>query len=293
MPGRPRRTVEEIVQLHAREGSRQQEVFVEGIEDKHFYEHFLRQSGFQEVAVLPIDTVEVPTRALIDMKLADGQKGRIVALAALLGDKVKTNEVVCIADADADHFFDRNYELALLLLTDYTSIELYAHNADVLGKVLGLGVGGFPKKAEQLLLELKEPLELAFLVRVAATELGLSNDAFPPHSSYCRLNDQKTAALFNFRDYTNTVFQRQNNRGWRDELDKALSGLRGRLKQDSRLQINGHDFRDSVISYIRQHKGAGDINASTMDRLFLALIDFDILRKEKMFLELLRRLGSK
>lgn len=289
-PERPRRTIEEIIQLHAREGHKQQEVFVEGVEDKYFYEQFLRQSGLPEIAVLQIDTVEVPTQAVLDLNLSDGHKGRVVALAALLEGKVKINEVVCIADADSDHFNARAYGFTLLLLTDYTSIELYAYNEDVLGKVLRVGLGGFPKSAGQVLQELREPLELAFMVRVAAVELDLPNDAFPLHSSYCSFNRQRTVLSFRLRDYANISFQRQNDKSWRAKLEGALPGLRERLQPDPRLQIHGHDFRNTLFWYVRQHTGYGVLNADTMNRLLLAFIDKDNLRHEDLFTELIRRL---
>ena len=77
---------------------------MEGLHDKFFFEHFLIESGLSNVGVYEIATVEVATSDVIKRGLEDGERGRVVALACLLEDQVELNEVVCIADADFDHF---------------------------------------------------------------------------------------------------------------------------------------------------------------------------------------------
>lgn len=289
MPIRPRRTIEEIVQLHIREGNRQQEVFVEGLEDKRFYRHFLASEGLAAVAVLEIDTVEVPTAAVLGLGYADGHKGRVITLAALLDGRVTVNQVLCIADADLDHFRGHNYTFSLLLLTDYSSIELYAFNAAVIEKILEVALAGFPKRAEQVLQEMRELLEPAFLVRVAAKELGLANVAFPEHSSHCEFDRRQARCRFRDFEYANIAFQREVA-DWRPRLEERLKVLQGVMQRDSRLQIHGGDFRATFGWYIRQHDRFRHLDSRTISAMLLGFIDHGVLAGERLFIELLTRL---
>ncbi len=289
MPFRPRRTIEEIIQLHVREGKQQREVFVEGLEDKRFYKHFLSKDGLGAVAVLEIDTVEVPTQIVLRLGLADGHRGRVVALAALLEDRVGANQVVCIADADLDHFRGTRYRYSLLLVTDYTSIELYAFNPGVIQRILEVALAGFPKSSEQVLHEMRELLEPAFLVRVASDDLALVNDAFPEHSSYCEFDRRKACCRFRGFEYANAVFQREMS-NWRPRLDERISMLQGASTNDPRLQIHGGDFRITFGWYVRQHDRFRHLDSHTISAMLLGFIDHGVLAGEPLFIELMRRL---
>jgi len=287
---RPRRTVEEIIQLHRRERSLQKEVFVEGLEDKYFYQAFLASQSLSQVAVLEISSVEIPYAHVHRLGLSEGNKGRVVALASLLEGRLAINEVVCIADADSDHFLTRVYNYSLLLLTDYTSIELHIFNNRVMSRLLSVGLSGFPKDANEVISDLRGPLEEAFLVRVAGEALGLVTQE-TKHSSFCKFDRKRRTIEFQACEYTSNLFKPTQDKSWRKKLGRLLIELRGRRKSDVRLQIRGHDFRETFGWYIRQHPGFGGLNADTIARMLLGFVDFRDLATERLFLELVRRLG--
>src|SRR3954471_7229434 len=165
-----KRTVAELVELHRRLGNKHQEIFVEGRQDKQFYAFYLESAGVPNVAVLEIQTVEIPTAEVITRGLKDGNRGRVVALAALLQGRVSQSEVVCIADADSDHLLQVTYPYELLLLTDFSCLEMYCFNAHTIGKILT--VQDFPKGATQVIADLSTVLREVFLIRIAAEILG-------------------------------------------------------------------------------------------------------------------------
>lgn len=285
----PKREIDEIVQLHVREGNAVQEVFVEGREDKNFYEAFLRKHNLGYVAVFDVGTVNVPDCEVVKLGLQIGKKGRVVTLAALLEGKIAISQVVCVADADFDHFNERSYPYSLLLLTDYTSIELYVFNEAVLTKVLGVALNAFPKSAVEVMQELAEVLTEGFLVRISVYDLNLTPD-YPEHSSFCLFDKGKKVLSFRSTDYINQTLRHYTDRGWRGPLMSRLEERRGQMRLDNRLQIHGHDFLNTFGWYVRQHTGYGDLNAATFSRVLLGFLDFGALADEPMLKELLRRL---
>jgi len=287
----PTREIDEIVQLHVREHARLQEVFVEGAEDKRFYETFLAEHGLASVAVLEVGTVFVPDGEIVRIGLALGKKGRVITLAALLSGRVARNEVVCIADADLDHFKEVRYPYPLLILTDYSSVELYVFCPPVMRRVLHVGLKGFPKNAEQVIKELSDLLQESFLVRVAADALRLAPDYPDDHSSFCAFDKHKAVASFRAREYISKAFERYTDRSWCLRLENMIRKKREQLKSDARMQIHGHDLARTFAWYIRQHKGYGHLNPKTLADLFLGFVDSGTLAQEPLFRELLLRLN--
>jgi|HubBroStandDraft_4_1064222.scaffolds.fasta_scaffold212331_2 hypothetical protein len=285
----PKREIDEIVQLHVREGLSVQEVFVEGTEDKQFYEGFLAACGLHRVAVLDVGTVNVPDATLADLHLNLGKKGRVVALAALLEGRLQENQVVCIADADSDHFLGKTYGYALLLLTDFTSIELYVLCPTVIDRILRVALKGFPKRPEQVTTELAGLLRDSFIFRVAADDLNLG-PTYPVHSSFCERDRQDRSFSFRIRDYINEAMKGRTTKEWQGPLGERIEERKSQLPSDVRKCIHGHDFVDTFAWYVRQHAGYGDLHGDTFSRLILGFVDSDSIANEPMLKELLRRL---
>lgn len=293
MAERPKREIEEIIELHIREGDQQKEVFVEGSEDKFILRSFLNSRSLGHVAVLEINTVNVPTAEVLALGQKDGCKGRVVTLAAKLEGRVATNEVVCIADADTDHVLDRSYQYSLLLITDGTSIELYALHPVAMDKILNAGLKGFPKHPNQVITELRELLESSFFVRAAAETLGLDGSYPKEHSSFCHFDKRTGQFSFHLRDYCFVVFGGIRDRNWLALLNSRVAELKIRESPDPRVQIHGHDFCDTFGWYIRQHKNYAHLNKDTLATVLLGMVDFDHLEAEPLFQELLARLRAR
>ena len=285
----PTREIDEIVEIHNREGSRLQEVFVEGSEDKSFFESFLSANGLKNVAVLDVGTVNVPDARVVDLGLKVGKKGRVITLAATLESRVTENQVVCIADADTDYVRGIKYEYSLLLLTDYTSIELYVLCPTVLERIIHVALRGFPKGHVQVTAELANLLQDAFIVRVAAEDLNLA-PTFPLHNSFCSSEKRHQLTSFNLLGYVNKAFESYVDKSWREPLNEKIAERRANLKADPRLQIHGHDFAETFAWYVRQHPGFAHINADTFSGMLLGFVDPAALAHEPLFQELLRRL---
>jgi hypothetical protein len=286
-----RRTIDEVVALHDLEGSDIREVFVEGLSDKYFLEHFLIEYGLADVGVYEIETVEVPTDEVLKRGLEDGNRGRVVTLACLLEDQVQVNELVCIADADFDHFKEIVHNCALLLVSDYCSVELYAFNERTLSKLFRLVAGGFPKRADVVLTQIRGLLEAAFLIRMANHDLGLGCEV-PEAHKFCAYDSKKDTITFRENDFITTMVGSGVKKGVHLQVAEFVKERRLRLKVDPRLQIHGHDFYQCLSWFVRQHSGFKAIHPTTIPDSLTACIECAWLANEGLFEELLRRLRS-
>ncbi len=286
-----RRTIDDIVTLHELLGSDMQEVFVEGLHDKCFFEHFLIESGLGDVGVYEVDTVDVPTDEVLKRGLEDGKKGRVVTLTGLLEDQVQVNEVVCIADADFDHFKGIVHGCSLLLLTDYCSLELYAFSERTISKLFRLIAKGFPKKADEVLKQIRPPLETAFLVRMANQDLGLGCSV-PDVHDFCDYNPKKSEINFREKDYIATMVRSRIKEKLPEKIERFVHEQRERLKSDARNQIHGHDFSLFLSWFVRQHPGFKTIHPTTIPDSLTACVECTWLTTEGLFVELLKRLDS-
>jgi hypothetical protein len=283
-----RRTIDDIVALHELEGNEVREVFVEGRHDKYFLEHFLIEHNLGDIGVYEIDTVDVPADEVLKRDLEDGDKGRVVTLAFLLEDQVQVNELVCIADADFDHFKDTAHACSLLLVSDYCSLELYAFNERTLSKVFRLVAKGFSKGADIVLTQIRGPLEAAFLVRMANQDLGLGCE-MPDVHRFCAYDSKKDEITFRENDYITTMIRSRMKDGVQ-QVVQFVKERRPRLKPDPRLQVHGHDFSQLLSWFVRQHAGFKSMHPTTIPDSLTACIECAWLVNESLFKELLRRL---
>ncbi len=286
----PRRTIAEIIQLHKREGSRQRELFVEGPEDRRFYANVLSGLGLNSVQVLDIDTVEICAADVLALGLQVGCKGRVVCLASALNGKVPVSAVACVADADTEHVSRSSPNLALLLLTDFTSIELYAYTEYVFKKLdVSLQLPLTWAKVSQ---EMQSVLVDAFLMRVVCAQIGLPGEFPDDFSAFCAFTKQDSSPLFRFNDYAARVLSATHGRPAAVAFMQAeVAKLKRSLPADPRMCMHGHDFKSLFGWYVRKHSNVS-IDKNTVSTLLLALIDCERLACEPLFVELSSRFGS-
>lgn len=286
----PRREVAELIALHRRERG-MQEVFVEGNEDQGFFREFLVAFEFRDVGVYPIDTVDVPTELVLKLGLPDGNKGRVVALAALLEGQVSCSDLVCVADTDLDVLLERQLQYSLLLYTDYSSLELYVLNFAALRKLLTAIAPGLQKTPEQVIDELAVLMRDSFLIRAAAEQLGFALRYPDRHSDYCVHNRKLNTIWFRTDDYIRSCIRECAAPQAEHRLKEAVETLRQITINEPRLLMHGHDTVDTLVWYIRQ-QGFNTYHPETMMRMIRGMIDFKIVADEPLFIELLRRLRS-
>ena len=252
----PRRTIGDLkaryeMKPHFRD------VYVEGPTDVRIFRRFLSEFGLsRDVAVYPIETVDVP---ILKLDLIDsdsdegdgGNKARVVSLALALtenGEK-DCDQVTCIADADFDHFLGKKYPTTSLLLTDFTSMELYLFGEDTVSKVTSMYCGEKISSAAALLEVLRPVLIDLFTIRLTAVLLKMNIPWLTPEKC-CVLNDDKIA--FDSNQFVHKFLSKGNSLARKAEFEHELSKIRENPVKEVRNAIRGHDFISLLNWYLRK-----------------------------------------
>lgn len=284
-PEPERREIDELITLHEVEPTLK-EVVVEGSTDKELIEWFLGEHELADITVLAVEDIEVPAAEVLKRGLEDNNRGRVITLADLLEPSLKgTTKVTLIADKDFDRILGIQRSNGLLLLTDYTSMELYAFNVRSINKLLHFVIRGFPKDAPTVLQEIKSSLQCLFLVRLAHQELkyGLDEVSF---KKSCQLQKGLGVVLS-----TNKYLQSltRSNKALQLALEGKMNEFEAALSGDPRDSIHGHDFVNLLAWYVREHKNYKDVTDDAIERSIPGIVELADFDKEGMFQELLSR----
>ena len=290
----PRRQIDEIISLHEMEPSLR-EVIVEGVSDKHLFEWFLGESCAASAAVLDVGSIDVPAELVLQKGLPDGERSRVIVVAEMLAaDGPARDQVTCIIDADFDLLLDTPRVCPALLSTDFAALEGYAFNIQTMEKIRKLALKGFQKSAATILEQLAGPLQELFLLRALNELEGLGLDFKTPNSSGFYQSLRLTASRFelDLGKYVTSILQHRGIVSKKAEVLEKVAELRGKLKTDPRLQINGHDFRHAFCLYVRQHKGFGNRDGELAAGALMSALDLKILAEHKLFRQLVQRIGK-
>lgn len=272
------------------------EAYVEGEGDMGLYGWFLDEAGRSDVLVYPISAVEVPYHAELgfDDERMDRESRRteVIILASALQSNVPDawEQVTCIADADTQYLLPEKYTSRFLLLTDYTSIELYAFRADLITKMIRIASPKLRLKGESILKNLTPTLEALFSIRVANHSLKWGLIWAPPEKQCACRDGEITFDEDTFiKKYLNTKGKRKNEAEFRDTLTR----LRQAFGQDHRRQIRGHDFIELLLWYLkmRSNRAYQRLTTDAVLHILFSQLRTQELAAEPLFIELLRRYG--
>jgi hypothetical protein len=286
----PRRTVNELAAIHRREPSCH-DVIVEGTCDRCLIEWFLSESGVAGASVYEIGSFEIDPQQLTAYGLQDNNRGRVITLAyefeKIFGHVAR---LTCIADSDFDIVLGKLEECSLLLLTDYTCMEMYALNLKTLGKYLRLNLRNFPKDAKRVITEIADALQKLFVFRLVnfVLSLGLRAVDFEPSLSLSNVRVELNCDNYLSR-YLNKNRRMKDKTRFEEEYGIRLNQLGPELRN----QIQGHDFMELLSWYIRQHRGfAKQRDADALQREVFMCFEISQLQREKLFQRILERVGE-
>jgi hypothetical protein len=282
-----RRTLEELV-MRYRLHPHLCDIYVEGESDRRLVQWFLRTNNRAAVAY-GISGIDVPAQAVLDKGLHDSHRGRVIFLAQYLEETLGSQvRITCIADADYDYFLQISRPEKLLLITDYTSMEMYCFNAGCVQKSVDLLGCKTNKSGADILITISALLKSMFLHRVANGLL-----AFELHwidvSSCCGLVSENI-------EFDVTEFQKRyfNTRGLSEVQKQTFASRLTKLSNttctDDRRCIRGHDFVEVLEWYFgKLIRRAPRPNATEITRILFATLSADDLAAEGLFAALLGR----
>ena len=282
----PRRTINELVTRYDLEPDLH-DLFVEGPRDRGIFSWYLNNSGHNDVAVFEIETVEIPHEVLASHRLTSGNRARVIALALELDGRLPSvlRYVRCVADSDFDFIFRFRIYANHLLYTDYTSIDLYTYNNDLLGKVLRLGFNIPETEIQPLSDSIRPILQDLFIIRAANQKLDWGM-VLVPFTRCCNLSG--AVVTFDRNEFLGRCLDSNSRRKERDTFDELCSELQTIYLDNPRQSIHSEDYYELIGWYLRRRRGWQGYRVgerSIMANLMSAL-DGQLLSNENLFIEL-------
>jgi len=300
MEDEKRRKLDELVARYELEPSLH-DVYVEGLTDKCIIQWFLEESNLdtENVAVYEIDTIDIPTDQLFARGLDDGNRSRVIFLACQLQSLFEGSlpPVICIADKDFDNLIASSHiESELLLFTDYTSIEMYLFDSNIIEKFLRLALHKDDLEAVNILKNISPILEEMFLLRAANESLSYGMEWFSSASLRRCFKRRKGGQIeFDSNDFVDKYLNKNNRTSEKIVFLDKVKELRNKNISEIRNKIRGHDFIDLFCWYIEPYLPKNKKGFSEPEIVFSTLrccLDVDYLMQEKLFQELTRRVSK-
>lgn len=238
-------------------------VFVEGPDDVILVSWVLRQDANGPVNVFPVDDFEVP---LPDSPTVGrtGARGRVLELADRIVDEVPSanlSTVRCFVDRDLCGLFGRLPSNAIVVVTDYHSIECYGLDGEVLERVAQVSAGIVQCDGAKLVDQLVRTLVPLCLLRAASHEAA-TGASWLPLARRCKVNGDGTIA-FDFEQYRRDYLAQLGNVAVTSRLAGIESALANAVVGDERVRVRGHDFIEVLAAYLR-HEARGKATRTSL-----------------------------
>jgi len=264
-------------------------VYVEGDSDQGLVSWFLEEKGRKRTAVYPVSVVSVPPEVVLGYGLSHpSRRSEAIALALELEVRCSADlHVTVIADLDFDCIQGRRDGGALLLFTDYTSMEMYAFNAPMVGKLLRMLAPRAKVTGAEVLRRITELLQTMFALRLANHELGFGLTWLSHKKCTCL---KKGEAQFDFEDYVVRYLNAGGKRAHATIFGDRVREIRRRFLPDVRVQIRGHDFIEVLAWYLcKSFKSCKDLTPDLLKSLLMVQFTAESLESEGLFTALLER----
>jgi hypothetical protein len=300
MEDEKRRKLDELVALYELEPSLH-DVYVEGLTDKSIIQWFLDKSNLdtKNCAVYEIDTVDIPTDQLLALGLNDSNRSRVIFLAFQLQSLSEGSlpPAICIADKDFDNLIASSHiESELLLFTDYTSIEMYLFDSNIIEKFLKLALRKDDLEAVNILKNISPILQEMFLLRAANQSLSYGMQWSSGALKDCFTKIRKGGQIeSNLNDFVDKYLNKNNRKSGKSAFLDKVKELRNKNISEIRNKIRGHDFIDIFCWYIEPYLPKNKKGFSEPEIVLgnlLCCLDVDYLMQEKLFQELTRRVSK-
>ena len=218
------------------------DVFVEGQCDQAVLRWFIDAScpNGADVAVYPIDEIDVSGEVLGQYGLTSGNRSEVIALCLELESKF-SNELLSatgVIDRDVYSILTGDLESDLLLKSDFSCIEMNLFSDKCLTKTLKLVFPKVKRSAKQVTDQLAPVLRELFLMRAAVQSLGLGAKWIP----FDNFVSVKGGVIeFRSKDFHREFLQKGGVWHRRAEFDAKIKTLREMLPGDFRFEAQGHD----------------------------------------------------
>jgi len=245
------RTIKELIQRYRLE-PKIFDIFVEGNRDYSFYNYFIKEIGVKNIEIYVIDTIELNKQDLNNFSLSikKNNKNKVIALSHLLEKSIpELDNVRCIVDSDFDIILKKKYNYRTLLLTDYSSLELYLFNKKILRKFFELVIGGIRFSINLIISQFSDILVEIFLIRLANFLLE-TNLEWLSIKKCCSFNNSEIS--FDSNTFIRRYLSKNGKLTLEEEFKKIIEDNRANLTDDPRKQIHRDDFFEIMSLFLRR-----------------------------------------
>ncbi len=262
------------------------DVYVEGC-DTGFYRWFFDAKGIKDVKVYSIDTVEIPGDIIERYGLRRGSsQNKVIALSKELCQYFDDEIMVkCVVDADFDRYLGKIENNPVLEYTDYTALEMYLFNENVLKKIeIAMSL---PIKPQTILNNIACVLERVFLIRLTNEKLQWKM-TFPVYKS---LNKyfvwEREKIVFNESKFIKNYLITNGRYKELGRFQDVMRAFEKGMHEDVRNNIRGHDFSWALFRLIKKIKGKTDFKDWEKFEHWLRItVELDYIENEQLFCEL-------
>jgi len=245
------RTIKELIQRYRLEPEIF-DLFVEGNRDYSFYNYFIKEIGINNIEIYVINSIELNEEDLNNFSLSikKNNRNKVIALSHLLEKSIpELDNVRCIVDSDFDIILKKKYNYRKLILTDYTSLELYLFNKEVLRKFFELVIGGIQFSIDSIISQFSDILPEIFLIR-SANFLLETNLEWLSIKKCCLFNDSEI--LFDSPKFIKRYLSKNSKLLLEKDFIKIIENNRAKLTDDPRKQIHRDDFFELMSLFLRR-----------------------------------------
>ncbi|WP_173046752.1 DUF4435 domain-containing protein [Nitrospira sp. KM1] len=284
-----RRTLEEIIARYELEPTLR-DIYVEGEFDAFLIRWVLHEVGIRDSFVYEIATVEVPSSLLSDLGVDNNNRGRVVALAHRIAHHLgsQNRQVTLVIDKDFDSLLGKSHNTDLLLVTDYSSMEMYFFNQWHIQKFLTLVLQEGSLDVPILLSHITSILEYLFLLRFAnyVRRLNLQWMSF---ERCCTYETGGSEIHFDQEDFITRYLNKNSASANKNDILQTIEEYKSRLSSDARLNAHGHDYYALMEWISKQLKPRCFNNTQSFERAFTGCLEVGRVKNEPLFQKLLQR----
>jgi hypothetical protein len=213
-------------------------VYVEGIEDRLFFEYAFEKQVKDGTLFFEIETVDLPEVA------KGGNRQRLIEFAAQV--ESSDAKIKCFVDTDYTNICKKETIPKTAILTDFKDLEAYLYEKKYLNKFIKLGLKTNKITPQFILDEISNAREIAIL-RVCSQDKNFDFPFQKTNEHFSRY--YKPTKGLNLNGYIQTLLQNSKIKPQKIELHTAINETKNKCKQiDNRHLIHGKD----VIEIIKE-----------------------------------------
>lgn len=265
-----KRKLEELIAIYSLEDELE-DVYVEGPTDRFILENYFEHKK-PIMLFYEIDDIEIyeHQEQFPDLDLRS-HKDKLIALSRILSKINIESRVACIVDRDFDDILQPLESNAHLYYTDYSCMEAYFFCKSYILKFTKIGIRNFPHSPEVIISEVGKVLRSLFIMRMVNKHFSYSF-SFPKIENHMPVVRATGVCGFNFENYLETYINLNRLKADKESIFKFIDEISGKLSEDPRFNMNGHDFVEVLYSYINKIKNTPNFKQDNFEKaLFLSI----------------------